>query len=304
MKTRKTGERLTADLRHSLRLPALGTAGGVVGLAILMLLAPVAAGGTVNGPVKLAPPFHATVSTSNYVYASGCAKAKAPTDPQFSNPTGVAKAREWSWSKTTCAPGYGYGSVYNSLTISWAIPIATTGVHSIRINAAYSFNASAAIAFTGPCPTNTSTSSYGTFTTGSCDAYASVGFSGPFELEDLTNGSLLLSPQNLAPFQLTAENSVSIYYGCYTPAFGGICVSYNSSTYSLKNSYSVPTTGKIPVVFWINGTLKRSHSYELVWYGSTFTSTDAYGWSGATAMAHLDFESGPNGVFFHSIVVH
>ncbi|MCI4319747.1 MAG: hypothetical protein L3K23_06425 [Thermoplasmata archaeon] len=304
MTTRKSGHRLKADLRRTLRFPAIGSAGGVIGLAMLMLVAPVAAGGIVHGPVKLLPPFHASVSTGNFVYSSGCAKAKTPTDPQFSDSTGVAKAREWAWAKTSCAAGSGYGSIYNYLTITWPIAIGTTGAHSIKVNAAYSFNTSVDISYSGKCPTTTSTTSYGTFTSGSCAAYAATGFDGPFYLMDTTNGSAFASPQNLPPFALTAENSVSIYYGCYNPSYGGICFSYNSSTYSLLNSYSVPTTGKIPAVFWFNASLNASDSYELVWYGTTDTYAQAYGWPSATAMAHLDFETGPNGVFFHSIVIH
>ncbi|MCI4350794.1 MAG: hypothetical protein L3K15_04705 [Thermoplasmata archaeon] len=287
-----------------LRLAALSSAGASVGLAVLMLLAPAAAGSPALTAVKLAPPFHATVTTSQFVASSGCAAAKEPDPPQFSNANGVGLAREWTRASTGCSPGSGYGYVYNSLTIAWAIPIAASGPHSIKINAAYSFNASAAISFAGPCPTTTTTSSYGTFTSGYCTASASVGFQGPFYLFDTTNFSSLASPHNLPPFALTAENSVSTYYGCYSPSYGGTCFSYNSTTYSLHHSYAVPTTGPIPVVFWINGTLDSSHTYVLYWYGSTFTTAYASGWPTATAKSHLDFQTGGNGVFFHSITIH
>jgi hypothetical protein len=269
-----------------------------------MLLAPAAAGNPAVTAVKLVPPFHANVVTSQYIASSGCAAAKQPDPPQFSNANGVALAREWTNAGTGCAAGSGYGYVYNSLTISWAIPIATSGHHSIKINAAYSFNTSVAIAFTGPCPTTTSTSSYGTFTSGYCSVSSTMGFQGPLYLMDATNYSAIASPQNLPPFALSAENTVSIYYGCYSPSYGGTCFSYNSSTYSLKNSYAVPTTGPIPAVFWINGTLNSTHSYVLYWYGSTFTTASASGWPTASAKSHLDFQTGGNGVFFHSIIIH
>jgi hypothetical protein len=304
MKAKKAGHRRKAELLRTFRIPALGSGGAAVGLAFLMLLAPVAAGSHVHATVKLAPPFHATSVTSSSVFSSGCAKAVEPVAPHFNTATGDAFARQWTWSSTACGPGYGYGSIYNTLTINWPIPIATSGPHSLKIGAAYSFNAAAIITTSGVCPTTTTTSSLGTITSGYCTAMASAGFYGPFYLTDLTNGSALPSPQNLPPFTLTAENSVSIYYGCYSPAYGGVCFSYNSSTYSLLSSYVVPTTGPIPVTFWINGTLDSSHSYALIWYGYTFATSSASGWTSATAKAHLNFATGGNGVFFHSIVVH
>jgi hypothetical protein len=188
----------------------------------------------------------------------------------------------------------------------WPIPISTSGTHSVKANAHYSVNLSVSISTSGTCPTTTTSYYWGTLTSGWCANYAAANFAGIWWVQDMTNGSTIGLSGNLTaafgvPFYV--EDFQTIYWGCYNPTYGSACFSSNSTLATPFTSISVPT-GSVNSPIWSNGTFDKTHSYDFVWEGATWVSTDTVGWTSASSLARENFATGGNGVWFTSIVVH
>jgi hypothetical protein len=253
------------------RFLALGTAGlsGVV--ALLMVLAPSAAGAGVHPHLVMAPPYLGTSSSgTSYTSSSGCATATGPA-LTWTSSTGLITGKNAATAKsckTSTGPVGSSSQGYGQSGVQVGIPfkVATSGSHSVATSLTVTMT-SARSATSGGCSkslANTHPPLY-SYSSSYCEAQNQLSFELSASVVDLQNSSWYSNYSYFYNYSYqTWENSTYCYnYGSpYCSNFTG----WSNFSFGYGNAQgSFSYTGSGAFTIWTNGTnMVKGHHYVLV----------------------------------------
>jgi hypothetical protein len=264
MKGERCGSTSGTNVRPGRRWSMTGATCGLVGIALVLLLSPIAQAASVGGThIAIRAPFvGATGYSSSSSSSSGCGVGKIPHAPSFDATTGKV-AYALRAHSASCSSGFGdSGSASAGETVT--VPISVVSGNDV-IHAMWTVNASVGSRIgAASCQLTNASYSY-------CYAESYAELSGYAYLYDVTNDSYWYSNNDWAG----AATSSSFYAYCY----GGNC-----ST-SLTGSQHVSLATNVVWTFRPHG-LDATHSYELVmsWYADV--SAYDYSYLGALSGAN------------------
>ena len=227
------------DRRWSAGRVALGTA--LVGTVVL-LLAPAGVGALPQ--LSLSAPYHGSVVRANMVSTSGCARAISPVHPQFSVALGRGGFTDRASARGCAQAGHyssNLGYAQAEIRVAVNVPITSSGPHQLveKWNFTLSGAAQASLA---ACPKGTAIYS-------SCFQFVeSYAFADTY-LYDSTNASYTWA---------------SGFWHGLNPEVYNLTYYYNGSTTNQQVIAPGSFSATSFVSFYVNATLDRKHTYELV----------------------------------------
>lgn len=270
------------------RFWALGSSGGLLAIAAVMVLAPAAAGAVHTSVVLKAPYKHFTVATFSTTSAVACGKAKVVSAPHFIPKTGLGGFADSGVAPAcpTLPPNIANRGDASS-QFSIVVPIKPIGTH-IFVIASWNFTASGIEhLLSGKCVNTAAASS-------NCYQSAEFYLFGDAYLLDTTNGSTYFS-SNFWPgvFNLSSN---------YTFCSSGAC------THTVSGGTGGAFSGASPFSWYVNATtLNKTDSFvlEVDVFGGVLTELDGYNAhvTGGHADATLNFASTGNGAKLNSLTI-
>ncbi|MCI4331329.1 MAG: hypothetical protein L3K19_05725 [Thermoplasmata archaeon] len=294
----------------------IGTAGFATAVTLLMVLAPVSAGG-VHALKVYTPAYKHTVNQPGaYWSVSGCAKSKVTT-AKWGASTGTLTGAASS-SASTCGKSLGtvggssYANAESYMEVGIPVSVGSTGNHAVASSWTATVAASSSHS-SGTCPARNINyhPALNSYSYAYCEAGSYVSFEIFSQLHDLTNSSW---NSNYSYVDAYNESAYENYTYCYNY---GTAYCYNNTGYSYAGAYGYNAGGFSAFAWnsattfslWNNGTnMVKSHHYVLII--TVYVNTDAFAeqanllgpWTG-NAIATLNAATLGNGATLNSISI-